>query len=38
MEMVILMDKIGGVTSFIIYCIILVIMWPIALLALIGEE
>jgi hypothetical protein len=38
MEMVILMDKIGGVTSLIIYCIVLVIMWPIALLALIGEE
>lgn len=36
-RMVILMDEIGGITSFIIYCIVLVIMWPIALLAAIGE-
>ncbi len=32
------MNNIGGIATFIIYCIVLVIMWPIALLALIGED
>jgi len=32
------MNNIGGIVDFIIYCIVLVLMWPIALLALIGEE
>jgi len=32
------MNNISGIGAFIIYCVVLVIMWPIALLALIGED